>query len=237
MNARDESARLVIAVDGPSGSGKSSVSKEVARRFGLAYLDTGAMYRAVTWWCLDSGVSFDDHEAVVAATETVPLEMGTDPDEERILVNGEDVRSAIRGDLVTDNVSRVSTIVPAREVLVRMQQDIIRDSGFRIVAEGRDITTVVAPDADVRILLTASEAARMARRESCTQSVRMRTFTSAGVRSARALTKPAKSVCGRAIKASSTGASSAGSSSDSSPGLYGRIPRVRQSSRLSLIHI
>ena len=109
-------------------------------------------------------MSFDDHEAVVAATETVPLEMGTDPDEERILVNGEDVRSAIRGDLVTDNVSRVSTIVPAREVLVRMQQDIIRDSGFRIVAEGRDITTVVAPDADVRILLTASEAARMARR-------------------------------------------------------------------------
>lgn len=164
MNARDGNARLVIAVDGPSGSGKSSVSKEVARRFGLAYLDTGAMYRAVTWWCLDSGVSFDDHEAVVAATETVPLEMGTDPDEERILVNGEDVRSAIRGDLVTDNVSRVSTIVPAREVLVRMQQDIIRDSGFRIVAEGRDITTVVAPDADVRILLTASEAARMARR-------------------------------------------------------------------------
>ena len=69
MNARDENARLVIAVDGPSGSGKSSVSKEVARRFGLAYLATGAMYRAVTWWCLASGVSFDDHEAVVAATD------------------------------------------------------------------------------------------------------------------------------------------------------------------------
>ncbi|RLY91195.1 (d)CMP kinase [Kocuria tytonicola] len=164
MNARDANARLVIAIDGPSGSGKSSVSKEVARRFGLAYLDTGAMYRAVTWWCLETGVDLHDADAVVGAAETVPLELGTDPDEERILVNGEDVRAAIRGDLVTDHVSQVSTTVPAREVLVRMQQDIIRDSGFRIVAEGRDITTVVAPDADVRILLTASEAARLARR-------------------------------------------------------------------------
>ena len=164
MNARDANARLVIAIDGPSGSGKSSVSKEVARRFGLAYLDTGAMYRAVTWWCLESGVDFEDADAVVAATREVPLELGTDPDEERILVAGQDVRAAIRGDLVTDNVSKVSTTVPAREVLVRMQQDVIRDSGHRIVAEGRDITTVVAPDADVRILLTASEAARLARR-------------------------------------------------------------------------
>ncbi|MDO4919892.1 (d)CMP kinase [Kocuria sp.] len=164
MNARNADARLVIAIDGPSGSGKSSVSKEVARRFGLAYLDTGAMYRAVTWWCLDSGADLDDPDAVVGATRTVPLELGTDPDEEHILVNGEDVRAAIRGDLVTDNVSKVSTTVAAREILVRMQQDVIRDSGYRIVAEGRDITTVVAPDADVRILLTASEAARLARR-------------------------------------------------------------------------
>ena len=164
MNARDTGARLVIAIDGPSGSGKSSVSKEVARRFGLAYLDTGAMYRAVTWWCLESGVDLADADAVVRATREVPLEMGTDPDQEQITVAGEDVRAAIRGDLVTENVSAVSTTVPAREVLVRMQQDVIRDSGYRIVAEGRDITTVVAPDADVRILLTASEAARLARR-------------------------------------------------------------------------
>lgn len=164
MNARDTNARLVIAIDGPSGSGKSSVSKEVARRFGLAYLDTGAMYRAVTWWCLESGVDLEDAEAVVAATESVPLEMGTDPDEERIVVADQDVRAAIRGDLVTENVSSVATTVPAREVLVRRQREIIRDSGYRIVAEGRDITTVVAPDADARILLTASEAARMARR-------------------------------------------------------------------------
>ena len=164
MNARDVNARLVIAIDGPSGSGKSSVSKEVARRFGLAYLDTGAMYRAVTWWCLESGVDLDDDAAVLVATRSVPLEMGTDPDEERILVAGQDVRAAIRGDRVTDHVSAVSTTVAAREILVRMQREIIHESGNRIVAEGRDITTVVAPDADVRILLTASQAARMARR-------------------------------------------------------------------------
>ena len=164
MNAWDTNARLVVAIDGPSGSGKSSVSKEVARRFDLAYLDTGAMYRAVTWWCLESGVDLTDPQAVTAATETVPLEMGTDPHEERITVAGQNVRTAIRGNRVTDHVSAVSTTIPAREVLVRMQQDIIRDSGYRIVAEGRDITTVVAPDAQVRILLTASEAARMARR-------------------------------------------------------------------------
>lgn len=164
MDARDVNARLVIAIDGPSGSGKSSVSKEVARRFGLAYLDTGAMYRAVTWWCLRQGVDFADAVAVTQATRATPLEMGTDPDTENIRVAGEDVRDAIRGHEVTDHVSHVATTVSAREVLVAMQRKVIEDSGHRIVAEGRDITTVVAPDADVRILLTASEEARLARR-------------------------------------------------------------------------
>ena len=164
MDARDKTSRLVVAVDGPSGSGKSSVSKEVARRFGLAYLDTGAMYRAVTWWCLESGVDLSDPDAVTEATRTVPLRMGTDPDVESIEVAGRDVRAEIRGDRVTDHVSAVATTIPAREVLVALQRRIIEESGERIVAEGRDITTVVAPDADVRILLTASEAARMLRR-------------------------------------------------------------------------
>jgi len=155
---------LVVAVDGPSGSGKSSVSKEVARRFGLAYLDTGAMYRALTWWCLESGVDLADAAAVAAAARDLPLQQGTDPDRESVLVAGTDVGAEIRGARVTEAVSAVATNPHARAALVARQQAVIAGSGRRIVAEGRDITTVVAPDADARILLTADERARMARR-------------------------------------------------------------------------
>ncbi|MFI7494208.1 (d)CMP kinase [Kocuria sp. M4R2S49] len=156
--------QLVVAIDGPSGSGKSSVSKEVARRFGLAYLDTGAMYRALTWWCLDREVDLSDGDAVVEAARAFPLAQGTDPDRELVFVGGTDVGVEIRGARVTEAVSAVATNPAARAVLVARQQEIIADSGRRIVAEGRDITTVVAPDADARILLTADERARMARR-------------------------------------------------------------------------
>ncbi|WP_396410227.1 (d)CMP kinase [Kocuria kalidii] len=156
--------QLVVAVDGPSGSGKSSVSKEVARRFGLAYLDTGAMYRALTWWCLDRGVDLSDGDAVAEAARAFPLAQGTDPDRELVLVGGVDVGVEIRGARVTEAVSAVATNPAARAVLVARQQELIADSGRRIVAEGRDITTVVAPDADARILLTADERARMIRR-------------------------------------------------------------------------
>lgn len=161
--ARD-GRQLVVAVDGPSGSGKSSVSKEVARRFGLAYLDTGAMYRALTWWCLDRGVDLSDGDAVAEAARALPLAQGTDPDRELVLVGGADVGVEIRGARVTEAVSAVATNPAARAVLVARQQELIADSGRRIVAEGRDITTVVAPDADARILLTADERARMIRR-------------------------------------------------------------------------
>ncbi|MCM3688397.1 (d)CMP kinase [Kocuria rosea] len=155
---------LVVAIDGPSGSGKSSVSREVARRFGLAYLDTGAMYRALTWWCLDQGVDLADGDAVVEAARALPLEQGVDPDREQVLVAGADVAAEIRGARVTEAVSAVATNPAARSILVARQQALITGSGRRIVAEGRDITTVVAPDADARILLTADERARMARR-------------------------------------------------------------------------
>ncbi|MGK7223481.1 (d)CMP kinase [Kocuria flava] len=155
---------LVVAIDGPSGSGKSSVAKEVARRFGLAYLDTGAMYRALTWWCLEQGVDLTDAAAVAGAAAALPLEQGTDPDREVVVVGGTDVADAIRGSRVTDAVSAVATNPGARAVLVARQQQAVAASGRRIVAEGRDITTVVAPDADARILLTADERARMARR-------------------------------------------------------------------------
>ena len=156
-------APLVVAVDGPSGSGKSSVSKAVARRLGAAYLDTGAMYRAVAWHCLHEGVDLADAEAVAAAAVAMDLDQSTDPDVEAVRVGGTDVTEAIRGPEVTDTVSTVAVVIPVREELHRRQRAAIAAAG-RMVAEGRDITTVVAPDAHARVLLTASEAVRTAHR-------------------------------------------------------------------------
>lgn len=156
-------APLVVAVDGPSGSGKSSVSKAVARRLGAAYLDTGAMYRAVAWHCLNEGVDLADAEAVAAAAVAMDLDQSTDPDVEAVRVGGTDVTEAIRGPEVTDTVSTVAVVISVREELHRRQRAAIAAAG-RMVAEGRDITTVVAPDAHARVLLTASEAVRTARR-------------------------------------------------------------------------
>ena len=160
-------APLVIAVDGPSGSGKSSVSKAVAERLEVGYLDTGAMYRALTWWCLDQGVDLGDEAAVVAAAESLPLEQTTDPRDQRVLVAGTDVTADIRTTGISSQVSKVATNTGVRPVLQQLQRDriaeIAADTGG-VVAEGRDITTVVAPDALVRILLTASEEARLRRR-------------------------------------------------------------------------
>nr|WP_243155769.1 (d)CMP kinase [Kocuria sp. TGY1127_2] len=153
-----------MAVDGPSGSGKSSVSREVANRLGLAYLDTGAMYRALTWWCLEAGVDLDDEDAVAEAASDFQLQMGTDPIVETIMVGGTDIRDSIRESRVTDKVSAVAKNQKARHALIARQRMEIVANGRRIVAEGRDITTVVAPDASVRILLTASEDVRMQRR-------------------------------------------------------------------------
>jgi CMP/dCMP kinase len=155
---------LVVAIDGPSGSGKSSVSKEVARRLGLAYLDTGAMYRAVTWHCVNLELDLDDAVAVERATRTIELKLSTDPDTEFVRVGTEDVTTAIREPDVSTAVSAIATKLGARAELIRLQQQMIADAGHRMVVEGRDITTVVAPSAEVRLLLTASEEARMARR-------------------------------------------------------------------------
>lgn len=164
-HTRDDVATtpLVVAVDGPSGSGKSSVSKAVARRLGAAYLDTGAMYRAVAWHCLNEGVDLADADAVAAAAVAMELEQSTDPDVEAVRVGGTDVTEAIRGAEVTDTVSTVAVVIPVREELRRRQRETIAAAG-RMVAEGRDITTVVAPDAEARVLLTASEQVRLARR-------------------------------------------------------------------------
>jgi CMP/dCMP kinase len=159
---------LVIAVDGPSGSGKSSVSLEVARRLGLEYLDTGAMYRAATWSALDAGLDLTDAEAVIEHVRRLDLEMGTDPSAPGVRVRGRDIAADIRETRISAAVSAVATILPVRAELRRRQRELIeaasRGEHGGCVAEGRDITTVVAPDADVRILLTASEEARLARR-------------------------------------------------------------------------
>jgi cytidylate kinase len=160
-------APLTIAIDGPSGSGKSSVAKAVARRLGIGYLDTGAMYRALTWWCLERGLDLTDTAAVAEAARTLPLEVGTDPDAPTVTVDGTDVSAAIRTSEVSTAVSAVAVNLEVRPVLQQLQRDLMaqvaRETGG-VVAEGRDITTVVAPDARVRLLVTASEEARLRRR-------------------------------------------------------------------------
>ena len=158
---------FVVAVDGPSGSGKSSVSKQVARSLGFGFLDTGAMYRALTWWCLHQGVDLTDADAVTDAAQRFPLTIGTDPDAPSVSVDGTDVAAAIRETRISTNVSAVAAVIPVREILRVLQRRLISEAARTqggVVAEGRDITTVVAPDAPVRILLTASEEARLARR-------------------------------------------------------------------------
>ncbi len=157
--------RLVVAVDGPSGSGKSSVSRAVAERLGLRYLDTGAMYRALTWWALDLGVDLADGSTAQQVTDLahkLPLSISLQPATQNVTVDGHDVTAAIRDPRISAAVSAVATNLGVREELVRRQRDIAAEGA--VVIEGRDITTVVAPDADVRVLLTADEAARLARR-------------------------------------------------------------------------
>lgn len=155
---------LVVAIDGPSGSGKSSVSKEVARRLRLAYLDTGAMYRALTWFCVNEGIDLDDAAAVEQAARDLVLELSTSPLEEYVRVDGVDVTDAIREPAISSAVSAVATTLGARTELIRRQRELIEKHHRRMVVEGRDITTVVAPQAEVRMLLTASEEARLRRR-------------------------------------------------------------------------
>ena len=158
---------LVVAIDGPSGSGKSSVARAVARDLGVGFLDTGAMYRALTWWCLERGLDLADRRAVADAALVLPLRLATDPDAVTVAVGDTDVTAAIREPRISQAVSAVATNLDVREILVRRQRALVAETAERTggcVAEGRDITTVVAPDAPVRVLLTASVEARLARR-------------------------------------------------------------------------
>jgi cytidylate kinase len=158
---------LVIAVDGPAGSGKSSTARGVARALGLRYLDTGAMYRALTWWLLGRGLDTTDPGVVAAHAGHPVIETGTDPAAPVITVDGTDVSGEIRTRVVSNAVSAVASVPEVRARLVALQQQIIARAcadGEGIVAEGRDIGTVVAPDAVVKVFLTASEEARARRR-------------------------------------------------------------------------
>ena len=169
-----------VAIDGPAGVGKSSTSKALAKYYGFAYLDTGAMYRACAWWCMNKGIDLDaetiDEQLV---TETVGeffteghFDISVDPDDSKVYADGEDISDVIRSSEVSSHVSKVSNIIPVRHVLIAAQRAYIAreaasdsfSEGAGVVAEGRDITTVVAPDAEVRVLLTAREEVRQARR-------------------------------------------------------------------------
>lgn len=155
---------LVVAIDGPSGSGKSSTSRGVAARLGLRYLDTGAMYRAMTWWMLRQGVDVHDPAAVAARVDEPVLVSGTDPLGPTIEVDGTDVAEAIRGEDVNASVSPVSAVPEVRARLLALQRSIIAEGDRGIVVEGRDIGSVVVPDAPVKVFLTADAAARAERR-------------------------------------------------------------------------
>ncbi len=157
----------VIAVDGPAGSGKSSVCRAVASRLGYRYLDTGAMYRALTWAMLHEGVDVDDAAAVARAAAGVRIVSGTDPAAPTIHVGAVDVGGPIRGDDVTGAVSAVSAVPSVREQLVSLQRAEVeraRAAGRGIIVEGRDITTVVLPDADLKVFITADPRVRASRR-------------------------------------------------------------------------
>lgn len=158
---------VVVAIDGPSGSGKSTVSRRVAEALSARYLDTGAMYRATAVWCLRSGVDLENLEAVASAVAEMPLRMVTDPAAPAVMLADDDIEEAIRASEVSRVVSLVATNQKVRAELIARQRAIIAEAvadGVSIVAEGRDITTVVAPDATARILLTAREDVRLARR-------------------------------------------------------------------------
>ncbi|WP_350351983.1 (d)CMP kinase [Microbacterium sp. A8/3-1] len=158
-------ATKFIAIDGPAGSGKSSVSKAVARRLGFGYLDTGSAYRALAWHVLDRGADTSDAEAVRTAASEFPVVLGLDPDDRTVRVGDVEVTEAIRDPRVSGAVSGVAKVAEVRAQVNELFRALVADAAYpAVVVEGRDITTVVAPDAPVRILLTAAPEVRAARR-------------------------------------------------------------------------
>nr|WP_218620329.1 (d)CMP kinase [Mycolicibacterium hippocampi] len=154
---------MVISIDGPAGTGKSSVARGLATSLSARYLDTGAMYRIVTLSVLRSGIDLGDAAAIAGIAGDIELAVGHDPGEDRSYLAGEDVSAEIRGDAVTKAVSAVSAVPAVRTRLVDLQRALAAGPG-NVVVEGRDIGTVVLPDADVKIFLTASAEERARRR-------------------------------------------------------------------------
>lgn len=154
---------LILAVDGPSGTGKSTTCRALAKQLGAKYIDTGAMYRVATLAVLRAGVDPQATEDVIAVTRQLPLTVSDDPDSTEVLLGGEDVSGEIRGPEVTRNVSAVSAIPEVRENLVALQRNLARDA-HRAIVEGRDIGTVVLVDAPAKAFMTASAEVRAKRR-------------------------------------------------------------------------
>ncbi|MBA1836085.1 (d)CMP kinase [Corynebacterium sp. zg912] len=154
---------LIVAVDGPSGTGKSTMCRALAKRLDAKYVDTGAMYRVATLAVLRAGVDPADTPRVIEATAELPLEVSDDPDSTQVLLGGEDVKAEIRGAEVTRHVSAVSAIPEVRTNLVELQRKLAREAG-RAIVEGRDIGTVVLPDAPAKVFMTASAEVRAKRR-------------------------------------------------------------------------
>ncbi|MEU5402530.1 (d)CMP kinase [Streptomyces sp. NPDC005963] len=162
MSATVES--VIVAIDGPAGTGKSSTSKAVAAALGLSYLDTGAQYRAITWWMITNGVDVADPSAIATAADKPAIVSGTDPSDPTITVDGVDAAGPIRTPEVSAKVSAVSAVPEVRTAITDLQRIIAASAVTGIVVEGRDIGTTVLPDADLKIFLTASPEARAARR-------------------------------------------------------------------------
>lgn len=154
---------LIVAVDGPSGTGKSTMCHALAKRLDAKYVDTGAMYRVATLAVLRAGVDPADTPRVIEATAELPLEVSDDPDSTQVLLGGEDVKAEIRGAEVTRHVSAVSAIPEVRTNLVELQRKLAREAG-RAIVEGRDIGTVVLPDAPAKVFMTATAEVRAQRR-------------------------------------------------------------------------
>ena len=156
---------IVVAIDGPAGSGKSSVARAVAAQLGFGFLDTGAAYRALTWWALDRDIDLTDEDAIAGLLDAFPYSISLDPVNERVAVGNVDVTAKIRDPRISLAVSAVAQNLRVREWMKDSARQLTTTSGFpRVVAEGRDMTTVVFPDASTRILLTAREEVRIDRR-------------------------------------------------------------------------
>ena len=155
---------MVIAVDGPSGSGKSSISKESANRLGFNFLDTGAMYRSVTWFCITENL--DKEEMIIERinNKDFKLDISTDPLKDQVKVNDEDVSKIIREDEITSQVSHFAAMPKIRQFLVSKQRELVKTSNSGIIVEGRDIGSVVLPEADFKIFITANDDVRAKRR-------------------------------------------------------------------------